>query len=498
MSLTEVFFFVGTRQGEQNEPERGASRSRSAVVVAMKVGNQPDGTQWSEGRHRKSESKEGTMEETSSSQTVSTKLDRIANMAKTIREAPLTTLAHHIDVDWLREAHRLTRKDGAKGVDGQSAKQYAERLEENLQSLLDRVKSGTYQAPPVRRVNIPKGDGSQTRAIGIPTFEDKILQRALQMLLEAIYEQSFRDCSYGFRPGRSAHQALSALRNFTMAIGGGWVLEADIKGFFDALDHGHLRTILHKRVRDGVILRLIGKWLNAGVMEGFNFHRPETGTPQGGVISPLLANIYLHEVLDEWFAKDVQPTLKGAATLIRYADDFVIVFAMKEDAERVLNVLPKRFGEYGLTLHPEKTRLVAFQRPKRGDDADDGSESFDLLGFTHHWGLSLKGNWVVKKRTAKDRFTRALCRIREWCRRNRHLHVKVQRQALTRKLNGHYSYFAVNGNDRMLKRFFNEVERVWHKWLSRRSQRAKLSWEKMQLLLERYWLPRPRILHPFT
>jgi RNA-directed DNA polymerase len=437
------------------------------------------------------------MGETSSSQTVSTKLDRIATMAKRIRDAPLTTLAHHIDVDWLREAHRLTRKDGAKGVDGQSAKQYEERLEENLQLLLNRVKSGTYQAPPVRRVNIPKGDGSQTRAIGIPTFEDKILQRAVQMLLEAIYETSFLDCSYGFRPGRSAHQALRALRNFTMAIGGGWVLEADIKGFFDALDHDHLRTILHKRVRDGVILRLIGKWLNAGVMEGLNFHRPETGTPQGGVISPLLANIYLHEVLDEWFAKDVQPTLKGAATLIRYADDFVIVFATKEDAEHVLNVLPKRFGEYGLTLHPEKTRLVAFQRPKRDDD-DDGPETFDLLGFTHYWGLSLKGTWVVKKRTAKDRFTRALYRIREWCRWNRHLHVTAQQRALSWKLNGHYSYFAVNGNNRRLDRFFTEVERVWRTWLSRRSQRGKLSWAKMRLLLERYPLPSPRIIHRFT
>lgn len=438
------------------------------------------------------------MGETLSSQTVKTKLDRIAKMAKTIRDAPFTTLAHHIDLDWLREAYRLTRKDGAKGVDGKSAKEYKERLEENLQSLLDRAKSGTYRAPPVRRVEIPKGDGSQTRAIGIPTFEDKILQRAVQMLLEAVYEQSFRDCSYGFRPGRSAHQALGAFRNYAMAIGGGWVLEADIKGFFDALDHGHLRTILHKRVRDGVILRLIGKWLNAGVMEGLNFHRQEAGTPQGGVISPLLANIYLHEVLDEWFAKEVRPKLKGSATLIRYADDFVIVFALKEDAERVLNVLPTRLGEYGLTLHPEKTRLVAFQRPRRDDDDDDGPESFDLLGFTHHWGLSLKGGWVVKKRTAKDRFTRGLQRIREYCRRNRHLHVKAQRQALRRKLTGHYSYFAVNGNGRMLNRFFNEVERVWHKWLSRRSQRAKLSWAKMKLLLKRYPLPRPRILHSST
>jgi len=261
------------------------------------------------------------MGETLGSQTVTTKLERIAKMAKEIRGAPLTTLAHHMDVDWLREAYRRTRKDGARGVDGQSAEQYAERLEENLRSLLERAKSGTYRAPPVRRVNIPKGDGSQTRPIGIPTFEDKVLQRAVTMLLEAIYETSFYDFSYGFRPGRSAHQACEALWKATMTMGGGWVLEVDIKGFFDTLVHEQLRTILHQRVRDGVILRLIGKWLNAGVMEGLSFHRPDAGPPQGGVISPLFANIYLHEVLDEWFVNEVRPRLHGAATLVRYADD---------------------------------------------------------------------------------------------------------------------------------------------------------------------------------
>jgi len=338
----------------------------------MKWGNQPDGTLRSKGRRRESESNEGTMGETLGSQTVQTKLERIAAKAREIRGVPLTTLAHHIDVDWLREAHRQTRKDGARGVDGQSAEQYGEQLEDNLRSLLERAKAGTYRAPPVRRVNIPKGDGSQTRPIGIPTFEDKILQRGVKMLLEAVYETSFHDFSYGFRPNRSAHQACEALRSATMEMGGGWVLEVDIKGFFDTLDHEHLRTILHQRVRDGVILRLIGKWLNAGVMEGLQLHQPEAGTPQGGVISPLLANIYLHEVLDEWFMSEVRPRLKGHATLVRYADDFVFVFAKKEDAERVLDVLPKRFGKYGLTLHPVKTRLVAFQRPKRDADDDDG------------------------------------------------------------------------------------------------------------------------------
>ena len=263
-----------------------------------------------EGReHRNAESFEGKMAETLSSTTVSTKLERIAKLAREVPQAALTTLAHHIDIDWLREAYRRTRKNGATGVDRQTAAEYASNLESNLRSLLERAKSGSYVAPPVRRVHIPKGEGSQTRPIGIPTFEDKVLQRAVAMVLEAVYEQSFLDCSYGFRPGRSAHQALRLVQNQTVKMAGRWVLEIDIRKFFDSLDHGQLRNIVRKRVRDGVLLRLIGKWLNAGVMEDGAIEYPEAGTPQGGVISPLLANIYLHEVLDEWFARQVAPRL---------------------------------------------------------------------------------------------------------------------------------------------------------------------------------------------
>lgn len=417
-------------------------------------------------------------------------------MAKSMRGVALTTLAHHIDVDWLREAYRRTRKDGARGVDGKSAADYAQDLEENLRSLLDRAKAGTYQAPPVRRVLIPKGDGSQSRPIGIPTFEDKVLQRAVVMLLEAVYEQEFHDFSYGFRPRRSAHGACEALQNATVKMAGGWVLEVDIKRFFDTLDHGHLRMILGQRVRDGAILRLIGKWLNAGVMEGLELSHPDAGTPQGGVISPLLANIYLHEVLDEWFVREVQPRLAGRSVLVRYADDFVFVFARKDDAERVLAVLPKRFGKYGLTLHPGKTRLVPFRRPDRGGD-DDGPGTFDLLGFTHHWGLSRNGKWVVKKRTAKDRFSRTLRRIAEWCRTHRHVDVEVQHRALGQKLRGHYAYYGVTGNNRALSRLWYETTRVWRKWLCRRSQKGFVTWERMLRLLERFPLPPPRIVHRY-
>ena len=347
----------------------------------------------------------------------------------------------------------------------------------------------------MRRTHIPKGDGEQTRPIGIPTFEDKILQRAIAMALEAVYEESFHDFSYGFRPGRSAHQACDALWKATMSMDAGWVLEVDIKGFFDTLSHEHLRTILHQRIRDGVIMRLIGKWLNSWVMEGSSHSYPDAGTPQGGVISPLLANVYLHDVLDEWFVREVQPRLNGRAALVRYADDFVLVFEQEADARRVYEILPKRFGKYGLTLHPEKTRLVPFRRPHRDRKDDDSPGTFDFLGFTHHWAFSRKGNPVVYKATAKDRFTRTLRRLRQWCRANMHASIEAQHAALVRKLNGHYAYFGVTSNIDALLRIAHEVKAIWRKWLSRRSQRAALSWSAMHALLRRYRLPSPRIVH---
>jgi len=264
---------------------------------------------------------EEKMNETPSSESISLKLERIAELAKKAPGMAFTTLAHHMDIDWMREAYKRTRKDGATGIDGQTAEQYAANLEDNLQSLLNRAKSGSYVAPPVRRVHIPKGEGSETRPIGIPTFEDKVLQRAVVMLLEAVYEQDFLDCSYGFRRGRSAHQALEALQNRSAAMGGGWLLEVDIRKFFDTLEHRHLREILGQRVRDGVLLRLIGKWLNAGVLENGAVTYPESGSPQGGVVSPMMANIYLHEVLDTWVEREVKPRLKGQVFLYRYADD---------------------------------------------------------------------------------------------------------------------------------------------------------------------------------
>jgi RNA-directed DNA polymerase len=431
------------------------------------------------------------MEETSGSVPISTRLERIATLARTLRDRPLTTLAHHIDLDWLREAHRRTRKDGATGVDGQTADEYAAHLEDNLRSLLERAKSGTYRAPPVRRVYIPK-DSGEMRPLGIPTFEDKVLQRAVAMVLEAVYEQEFLDCSYGFRPGRSAQQALDVLHREASMMAGGWIIELDIRKYFDSIDHGRLREVLHGRIRDGVVQRLIGKWLNAGVLEDGAVTRSEAGSPQGGVVSPVLANIFLHTVLDAWFAKEVCPRLRGRAHLVRYADDGVLLFEYEEDARRVMAVLPKRFGKYGLTLHPDKTRLVAFERPDRmkrtrgrGDGPDEPG-TFDFLGFTIHWGKSpMTGKWVVKTRTAADRFRRTLQRISQWCKTHRHDPLEMQQQALNQKLRGHYGYYGRKGNRGRCASLRYHVVLAWWRWLRRRSQRD-LSWEAMSRLLQRY------------
>jgi group II intron reverse transcriptase/maturase len=439
------------------------------------------------------------MAEPQASVDVSTKLERIATLARNKPGVALRTLAHHIDIDWLREAYRRTRKDGATGVDEQTAQQYAANLEDNLRSLHERAKSGTYRAPPVRRVHIPKGDGKETRPIGIPTFEDKVLQRAVAMVLGAVYEQDFLDCSYGFRPGRSAHQMLEAFQNEAVRMAGGWVLEVDIRKFFDSVDRAKLQEVLRLRVIDGVLLRLVGKWLHAGVFEHGNVSHPDSGTPQGGVVSPILANIFLHEVLDSWFERDVKPRLSGKARLFRFADDAVLLFADEQDARRVMDVLAKRFAKYGLTLHPEKTRLVPFRRPDLmppppgGGSAGPGT--FNLLGFTHHWGKSLRGKWVVLRRTASDRLSRALKRVADWCKRHRHLAVREQWRILVVKMCGHYGYYGIIGNSNALKRFHHEVRRAWRKWLDRRSQRARMTWEKMARLLKRYPLPPPHIIH---
>ena len=409
-------------------------------------------------------------------------------------------MGHCLDMEWMKEACRKLRKESAPGVDGESMAEYGRNLEANLDRLIARAKSGSYVAPPVKRVRIPKGDGKETRPIGIPTVEDKLLQRAVVMLLEPIYEGEFHDFSYGFRPGRSAHQALERIWQGVMRQRTGWIVDVDIRAFFDTLDHRVLLELLQKRVKDGVIVRLVAKWLKAGVLEAGSLSYPETGTPQGGVISPILSNIYLHEVLDEWFEAAVRPRLKGRGFMVRYADDFVMGFERKEDAERVMKVLPKRLERYGLKVHEGKTRLVRFGQPKEGPGGGAGEgkvETFDFLGFTHYWAKSRKGRWVVMRKTARKRLSRALKAIGDWCRKNRHRPLREQHRELSRKLQGHYAYYGITCNFRSLAQFFEEAKERWRTWLNRRSRKADgMPWARFHELLAKVVpLPTPRIVH---
>jgi group II intron reverse transcriptase/maturase len=430
---------------------------------------------------------------------LSTKRQWIAELARRKRGQALFSLHHLIDLEWMTAAYRRTRKDGAPGIDGVRAAEYEGRLEANLLDLLERLRSGRYHAPPVRRVYIPKADGTQ-RPLGIPTLEDKVAQRAVVMVLEAICEQDFLACSYGFRPGRSAHQALQDLRNACMSQGLRWVLDVDIRKYFDSISHAHLRTFLDRRVTDGVIRRMIDKWLKAGVLEEGHLHRTTTGSPQGGVISPLLANIFLHHVLDEWFETEVRARLKGRSTLVRFADDFVMAFEDVRDAERVLAVLGKRFERYGLTLHPDKTRFVDFRPQRPGGETHPGTQAttFDFLGFTHVWGKSRKGNRVVRQVTAKGRLARALAAASDWCRRNRHRPIPEQHAHLAARARGHYAYYGISGNSRRLQKYARALVRNWRKWLSRRDTKGVVRWSQMYELLKRLPLPRARIVHRYT
>ena len=430
---------------------------------------------------------------------LSTKRQRIAELARTKRGVALSTLHHVIDLEWMKEAYRLTRKDAAPGIDGVMAADYAQNLEANLLDLLGRIKSGRYQAPPVRRAYIPKTDGS-LRPLGLPTFEDKVCQRAIIMVLEAVYEQDFLSCSYGFRPGRSAHQALQELRTGFMRQGLRWVIDLDIEKYFDSISHSHLRDFLDRRVTDGVIRRMIDKWLKAGVLEEGLLRHATEGSPQGGVISPCLSNIFLHHVLDEWFENEVKPCLKGRSTLVRFADDAVMAFADFRDAQRVLDVLGKRLARYELTLHPDKTRFVDF-RSNRSDGTchpETDGPSFTFLGFCHVWGKSRKGKNLVRQVTAKKRYARALAAVTDWCRKNRHMSIRDQHYHLTAKMRGHYAYFGISGNSRRLRWYAYQVARIWQKWLSRRDRRHRFLWDRFHALLKRHPLPVARIVHRYT
>ena len=434
-----------------------------------------------------------------SSETVYTKLRRLRWQAYEHPDRVFTTLAHLIDVDFLREAYRKTRKTKSSGVDRVTADQYAENLDANLTDLHQRLKTKRYKAQPVERVWLEKPDGGK-RPIGIPVLEDKIVQRAVTMLLEEIYRDKFYDFSFGYRRGIRPHDALQKLREQCITNNTKWIIDADVKGVFDTIDWGHLRDFLRKHVNDGSIMRLIGKWLHAGVLEEGQLVRSDMGVPQGGSISPTLANVYLHYVLDEWFVTAVQPRMKGRVFIIRFADDFVIGCEDEEDAQRIMAVLPKRFTRFGLTIHPEKTKLIAFARPPYGDKQNRQSSSsqpgtFDFLGFTHYWARSRRGYWVIKRRTSRKRFNRTAKALWAWCRKNRHLPLPDQCRILNAKLRGHYQYYGVRNNYAQLSTILVILERAWYYWLNKRRRHPDYNWSEFRELLTKYPLPRPKIVH---
>ena len=425
--------------------------------------------------------------------TMSPKLLKVVERAKRDPEARFHSLAHLLDAEALKRAFRRIRKDAAVGVDGISKEMYEQDLDDNIRVLLERLRSKKYRHQPIRRVHIPKAPG-KTRPIGVSCIEDKIVQGALQELLEAIYEQDFLDCSYGFRKERSAHDALRAVDRMVFREGIGWILEADIQAYFDSLVRSRLKEILQKRVVDGSILRLVAKCLHVGVLDGEEYTKPDEGTAQGSALSPLLGNVYLHDVLDLWFETEVKPELAGHAKLIRYADDFLIGFQHKADAERVMELLHRRMAAYGLTLHPDKTQLIPFRRPPRTQKKGKGPATFDFLGFTLYWHRSHKGGWRVGMKTRKARVQRAVVSISEWCMGHMHWSRKDQRASLERRLIGHYRYFGVSGNMRSLRYVRQQVERQWLRALRSRGQRARrLTWQRFKRYLKAFPLPRPRI-----
>ncbi|MFW8601876.1 group II intron reverse transcriptase/maturase [Desulfobacterota bacterium M19] len=421
-------------------------------------------------------------------------LARIRELAKSEPEMVFTSLAHRIDLHLLKQCFRQVRKSKSCGVDKVTAKEYAEHLELNLYKLHQRLGRGQYVAQPVKRIWIDK-EGGKKRPIGITALEDKIVQKAVATILNAVYDGMFHGFSHGFREGHSQHMALNEVREQCRKMNINWIVDADVSGFFDQIDRKKLIEIIKQRVNDGGILRLIGKWLNAGVIEDGEMSYPEKGTPQGAVISPTVSNIFLHYVLDDWFVKEVQPHLKRRCFLVRFADDFIVGCELESDAKKVLELLAERFESFALSLHPEKTKLIPFGKPASSVQADKRNGTFDFLGFTFYWSKALKGYWVIKKKTMGKRLNRFLKRMWNWCDENRHEPLKEQCVDLSLKLNGYYQYYGVRSNYKVLEVVYEYTEKAWRFWLSRRSHKGGISWKKFEKIRATFPLPKPRIVH---
>ena len=420
--------------------------------------------------------------------TVQTSLLGIANKARSDKRYRFRNLYRELNEELLLDSWRLLRKDAALGVDRVSAAEYEANLEENIHQLVERLKRKSYRAKLVRRHYIPKGDGGK-RPLGIPAIEDKLLQLAVKRLLEAIYEQDFLSCSYGYRPQVGALEAVDQLTVKLQFGAYHQIVEADIRGFFDNLSHEWLMRMLELRIDDQAILRLIKKWLKAGVLDtDGQVLKPEGGTPQGGIISPLLANVYLHYALDMWFERVFQQSCTGRAFLHRYADDFVCGFEKEADAQGFYSELAERLEKFGLALATDKTRIIPFSRHRRGQT------SFDFLGFEFRWGTDRKGQARLKRRTSRKKFRNSVKRAAEWCKKNRHGQIGEQFKLLSAKLRGYYNYYGVNGNYESLKEFYHLVQGLHLKWLNRRSQHPSYTWEGYDALRQQFALARPRIV----
>jgi len=480
----------------EGRPERD-TELRPGVGPAHSTVEAPEGNEGMEGRGRPGRILlEEARDRTQSRAALPPNLQRVNEAAKRDRKARFTALLHHVDVAALRRAFRRLRRSASAGVDGDTVTSYEDDLEEHLRALCEQVHTGRYRPLPVRRVYIPKSDGGQ-RPLGIPALEDKIVQGALAESLSAIYEVDFLGFSYGFRPGRNPHQALEALHTALMSQRVNWVLDADIRKFFDSVDHEWLLRMLAYRIADRRVLGLIRQWLKAGVLDSGMWCETVEGTPQGSGISPLLANVFLHYVLDLWVHR-WRREASGRVVIVRYADDFVMGFQRAIDARRMLQDLRERMAHFGLRLHEDKTRLIEFGRLPALDRKRRGArrpETFAFLGLTHYCGWTRDGRFLVKRKTQSERLTRKLTTLRQEARRRMHTPVALQRRWLSQVLRGHYAYYGLSGNYRSLNMFYQEVRRLWFRALRRRSQRH-MTWQDFGTLLRRSPLPTPRITHP--
>lgn len=471
-------------------PEKSANKGRATARSA----------EWVEGRRStKGNSLAETKGRAQDRATLQQNLQRVRKAVVSDKERQLTTLWHHVyNVDHLRATFYRLRKKAAPGVDGVTWEEYAADLESNLQDLSERLRRGAYRAKPVRRTYIPKPDG-RLRPLGIPTLEDKLVQGLTTKVLEQVYEPEFCGFSYGCRPGRGPHGALDALSVGIERKKVNWVLDADIRGFFDAIDHECLMKLVEHRIGDKRILRHIKKWLNAGVLEDGKKTQAESGTPQGGSISPLLANIYLHYVLDLWVREWRATTARGEVLIVRYVDDFAVCFQHRDDAEKFLVALKERLANFHLELHPEKTRLLFFGRFATEDRQRRGRgkpETFDFLGFTHYCGKTRAGRFKVGRKTRRKTMVAKLALLKEQIRKRMHAPVPVTGAWLGRVLQGHYQYYGVPGNSNSMAFYRDQVTRLWRQALRRRSQKARMTWERMNRYAVR-WLPHPKIRHPY-